>query len=165
MRSKKRERVAVTAEKDVLTVVDALTRRGIGERRRAPAKRGPRFENEDARSLFREHGRRRESREAAADDDRVVLASMRASESRRQRANIACAHKRIAITARCGRGTRILRAEDVVAGSLDAAQDLEIDRAHDLGGEKAPAVRRRERRARLSCSRSARARTRTASGC
>ena len=105
----KRERVAVTAEKDVLTVVDALTRRGIGECRRAPSKRGPRFENEDARSFFREHSRRRESREAAADDDHVVLAASERRESRGQRANIACAHKRIAITARCGRGTRILR--------------------------------------------------------
>lgn len=105
----KPERVAVTAEKDVLTVVDALTCRGIGECRRAPSKRGPRFENKDARSLFRQHSRRRKSREAAADDDRVVLALSERSESRRQWTNIACAHKRIAITARCGRGTRILR--------------------------------------------------------
>jgi hypothetical protein len=67
----KRERVAVTAEKDVLTVVDALTRRGIRKRRGAPSKRRPRFEDKDARSFFREHGRRRESREAAADDDGV----------------------------------------------------------------------------------------------
>src|SRR6266545_1040325 len=105
----KLERVAVTAEQDVLTVVDALTRRGIGKCRRAPSKRRPRFENKDARSFFREHRRRRESREAAADDDRVVLAPSERRESRGQRANIACAHKRIAITARYGRGTRILR--------------------------------------------------------
>ena len=70
----------------------------------------------------------------------------RAQESRGQRANIACAHKRM-------RDHRAMRTrhpnpppEDVIAGSLDAAQDLEIDRAHDLGGKKAPAVRRREGR-------------------
>lgn len=98
------ERVAVAAEKDMLPVVHTFAGGGIGECRCTPAKRRPRFEDEHARALFGEPRRRRESGEASADDDGVWR-----SESSGQRVNNARTHRRIAISARYGRGTRILR--------------------------------------------------------
>ncbi len=98
------ERVAVAAEKDMLPVVHTFAGGGIGECRCTPAKRRPRFEDEHARALFGEPRRRRESGEASADDDGVGR-----SKSSGQRVNSARTHRRIAIRARYGRGTRILR--------------------------------------------------------
>ena len=54
----KLERVAIAAQEHVLPVVDAFAGRGIRERCRATAERRPRFENEHARTFFRELGGR-----------------------------------------------------------------------------------------------------------
>ena len=48
----------------MLPVVHPFAGGGIGERRRTPAERRPRFEDEHARALFGEQRRRRESGEA-----------------------------------------------------------------------------------------------------
>ena len=102
------ERVAVAAEKDVLPVVHTFPGGGIGECRCTPAKRRPRFENEHAPALFGEQRRRREAREASADDDGVRSTRVARSGHVGYRVNSARAHRRIAISARYGRGTRIL---------------------------------------------------------
>ncbi len=56
--AQKPERLVVAAEEDVLTVVHALARGGVGERRGAPAERRPRFQHEHAHSAL---GKRRPS--------------------------------------------------------------------------------------------------------
>jgi len=103
------ERVAVAAEKDMLPVVHTFAGGGIGECRCAPAKRRPRFEDEHAPVLFGEQRRRRESGEASADDDGVRSTRFACSGQVGYRVNSARTHRRIAIRARYGRGTRILR--------------------------------------------------------
>ena len=95
---KKGKRVAITAEQDVLTVINTLARRRVGECGCATAQRGSRFQDEDAPAMLRESRGGAESRKAATDHDRVGA----------QLRNIARAHNRSAITARYGRGTRIL---------------------------------------------------------
>jgi len=103
------ERVAVAAEKDMLPVVHTFAGSGIGECGCTPAKRRPRFEDEHARALFGEQRRRRESGEASADDDGVRSTRFARSGHVGYRVNSARTHRRIAIRARYGRGTRILR--------------------------------------------------------
>ena len=103
------ERVAVAAEKDMLPVVHTFAGGGIGECRCTPAKRRPRFEDEHARALFGEQRRRREPGEASADDDGVRSSRFARSGQVGYRVNSARSHRRIAIKARYGRGTRILR--------------------------------------------------------
>lgn len=93
------ECVAIAAEQHVLAVVHALACCRIGERRRAATERRTRFEHEHARAVFSKAGRGGKPRAPAADDDAVAD----------QRANMARAHRRSAINARYGRGTRILR--------------------------------------------------------
>src|SRR5260221_3704297 len=57
------ERLRVTAEEDVLAVVDQFAGDAIAERRRAPAETRARLEHEDARAAPREPRRRAEPRE------------------------------------------------------------------------------------------------------
>ena len=87
---KEREGVAIAAKQHVLTVVDTLAGRGIGECRRPAAQRGAPFEDEDPPPMLRKGGGRAQSREAATNHDRVGV----------QLRNIARAHSRSAITAR-----------------------------------------------------------------
>ncbi len=88
--SKEGEGVAIAAKQDVLTVVDALARRGIGERRRPTTQRRARFEDENAPPVLRKGSGRAESGKAATNHDRVGVHVR----------NIARAHSRSAITAR-----------------------------------------------------------------
>jgi len=101
--------VAVAAEQHMLPVVHTLARGGIGECRRAPAKRRPRFEDEHARAPFRQQRRRGEAGKASADDDGVHSTRFARSGQVRYRAKRARAHRWIAISARYGRGRRTLR--------------------------------------------------------
>jgi hypothetical protein len=94
----KRKRVVIAAGKDVLSVVDALACRRVGECRRAAAKRRPRLEHQHANTLFGKARRGGEAGTAAADDDGV-----------HQREKVARAQRRSAISARFGRGTRMRR--------------------------------------------------------
>jgi len=95
---KKGKGVAITAEQDVLTIVDTLARRRIGERGCTTAQRRPRLQDQDPPAMLRESRGGAESRKAATNHDRVGV----------QLRSIARTHNRSAITARYGRGTRIL---------------------------------------------------------
>ena len=66
-----REGLAITAEQDVLSVVDQLAGLTIGECRRASSETRPCLEHEHARTFARKSCRGAQAGEAAADDNRV----------------------------------------------------------------------------------------------
>src|SRR4051812_38328088 len=63
-----RERFAIAAQQDVLSVVDELTGVPIDERGRAPAKAGPRFEQQHAQTRAGEADARTQAGDPTADD-------------------------------------------------------------------------------------------------
>src|SRR5205823_171899 len=71
--AEKCERVRVTAEEHVLTVVDDLTRVAIGEGGRAPPEPRTRLEHDHARAAARQRNRCAQPCEPAADDGDVVV--------------------------------------------------------------------------------------------
>ena len=123
-------------------------------RGRATAQLGPGLEQHHPRAAFRQAGRRAQTGHAAADDDDVGLRPRRRRKrppdpacryrrrSGRKGANRLTTHRRSAISARRHRGTRITRENTSYLAPLDAAQDAEVDRAHDLCGHQAAAVGR-----------------------
>ena len=90
----KLERLGITPEQHVLTVIDNPARFAVGERGRAAAQPRSRFEDENARAPAGHPGRRAQPCEPGADNDCVVA---------RQDGHSHCFN---AIVACMGRGTR-----------------------------------------------------------
>ena len=118
--AEKRERLVIAAEEHVLAVVHALAGGRIGERGRPAAERRPRLEHEHADAALGQRRGGAEAGEAAADDDDVngsmpnaqclTLESVGFGTGARRRMPISvCSQMRSAMSARCGRGTRMRR--------------------------------------------------------
>ena len=69
--AEKRERLVITAEEDVLSVVDELPRCAIDERGRAATELAARLQHEHAPARLRKRARRRQPCDARTDDDHV----------------------------------------------------------------------------------------------